>query len=99
MLHRFFDRWRGPKRYDPWKKLVRNSGPGIRAANEVISEVFERTGRLSEKKLNDEEPVALFSPREADPKFEEILSEVERELEKVCGFYDYRQLLFLSRLC
>jgi hypothetical protein len=44
-------------------------------------------------------PEAQFLPWEADRPFEEIISGVERELEELCGRYDYRQLLFLSRLC
>ena len=86
---------RGPERYDPWEKLVADSGPGMREADEVIARVVEGAGKLSERSTT----VARLSPREADPAFEAILSGVERELEVLCERYDYRQLLFLSRLC
>lgn len=77
-----------------WEKLVSESGPGIREAGGVISELIDRAGGLSA-----ETPEAKFQPREADRLFEEIISGIERELEGLCGRYDYRQLLFLSRLC
>lgn len=99
MLRNLADRWRGPKRNGPWRELVRNSAAGIRSANESISAIVDRAGGLSEKISAGEEPVAFFEPREAEDKWEAILSGAERELRSVCGLYDYRQLLFLSRLC
>nr|MDP9476999.1 hypothetical protein [Actinomycetota bacterium] len=99
MLRNLVDRWREPERQEPWRKLVRNSDAGIRSANESISAIVDRTGGLPEKISAGEEPVALFEPREAEDKWEAILSGVESELRRLCGLYDYRQLLFLSRLC
>ena len=43
--------------------------------------------------------MALLDPREAEDKWEQILSGVEEKLRKICRLYDYRQLLFVSRLC
>jgi hypothetical protein len=77
-----------------WDKLVSESGPGIREAGGVISGLIDRAGGLSVTT-----PEAQFPPWEAERLLEEIISGVERELEKLCGRYDYRQLLFMSRLC
>jgi hypothetical protein len=60
----------------------------------VITGLIDRVGGLSAAK-----PEARFAPHEADPPLEEIISGAERELEILCARYDYRQLLFLSRLC
>lgn len=77
-----------------WDKLVAESEPGIREAGDVISGLIDRAGGLSVVT-----PEAQFPPWEADRLIEEIISGAERELEEVCGRYDYWQLLFLSRLC
>jgi len=77
-----------------WDKLVSESEPGIREAGGVISGLIDRVGGLS-----NAVPEARFAPREADPPLEEVISGAERELEELCGRYDYRQLLYLSRLC
>ncbi len=77
-----------------WDKLVAESEPGIREAGDVISGVIDRVGGLTAAT-----PEARFPPGDTDRPYEEILSGVERELEELCGRYDYRQLLFLSRLC
>ena len=77
-----------------WDKLVLESELGIREAGGVISGLIDRVGGLS-----DAVPEARFAPQEADPPLEDIISGVERELEELCGRYDYRQLLYLSRLC
>ncbi len=90
-----FGRGSGPERYEPWERLVADSGPGVREADEVIAGLVGGAGELSENSTT----VALLRPREADPTFEALLSGVERELEDLCGRYDYRQLLFVSRLC
>ena len=84
---------RGPEN-EVWDKLVAESGPGIREAGGVLSGLIDRAGGLSAAT-----PEARFPAREADRPFEEIISGTERELEELCGRYDYRQLLFLSRLC
>jgi hypothetical protein len=89
-----FGRQRGPEGHDVWDKLVSESGPGIREAGGVISGLIDRAGVLSAAT-----PEAQFPAREADRPFEEIISGAERELEELCSRYDYRQLLFLSRLC
>jgi hypothetical protein len=60
----------------------------------VIAGLIDRAGGLSVTT-----PEAQFPPWEAERLLEEIISGVERELEKLCGRSDYRQLLFLSRLC
>ncbi len=60
----------------------------------MLSGLIDRAGGLSAAT-----PEARFPAREADWPFEEIISGAERELEELCGRYDYRQLLFLSRLC
>ena len=97
------DRWGGRRvgagGRDPWRELVRNSDAGIRSANESISGIVDRAGGLPRKISAGEEPVAFFGPREAEDIWEEIFSGAERELRAVCGPYDYRQLLFMSRLC
>lgn len=77
-----------------WYKLVSESGTGIREAGALISGLIDRAGGLSAATSE-----AQFPPREADRPLEEIISGAERELEELCGRYDYRQLLFLSRLC
>lgn len=77
-----------------WDKLVAESGAGIREAGEVISGLIDHAGGLSTAI-----PEAKFSLGDAYWPFEEIISGVERELEELCGRYDYRQLFFLSRLC
>ncbi|MDP9477614.1 MAG: hypothetical protein M3R38_18340 [Actinomycetota bacterium] len=77
-----------------WDKLVAESGPGIREAGGVISGIIDRAGGLSAAASE-----ARFPAREVDRPLEEIISGAERELEELCGRYDYRQLLFLSRLC
>lgn len=101
--NRWGGRWRGrqggARGRKPWGELVRNSAAGIRSANESISGIVDRAGGLSEKVSAGEEPVAFFEPREAEDIWEEIFSGAERELRAVCGPYDYRQLLFVSRLC
>lgn len=90
---------REPNRPDPWTELVRNSATGIQDANDTIAAIVDRAGALAEKFSAGEEPVALLKPREAEVKWEEILSGVEEELRRICRLYDYRQLLFVSRLC
>ncbi len=77
-----------------WDKLMSESGPGIREAGGLIMGLIDRAGGLSAAT-----PEARFPPWEADRPLEEIISGAERELEELCGRYDYRQLLFLSRLC
>jgi hypothetical protein len=77
-----------------WDKLVSESGPGIREAGGVISGLIDRAGGLSVTT-----PEAQFPPWEAERLLEEIISGAERELEELCGRYDYRQLLFLAKLC
>ena len=77
-----------------WDKLVAESEPGIREAGGVISGLIDHVGGLTTAI-----PEAQFLPGETDRPYEEILSGVERELEELCSRYDYRQLLFLSRLC
>ncbi len=77
-----------------WDKLVSESEAGMREAGGLITGMIDRAGGLSAAT-----PEARFPPREADRPFEEIISGAERELEELCGRYDYRQLLFLSRLC
>lgn len=99
MIRRLIGRWRDSKPPDPWTQLVRDSTASIRDANDVIEGIVDRAGGLAEKVSAREEPVALLSPRKAEDKWEEILSGVERELRRMCGLYDYRQLLFVSRLC
>ncbi|CAN5908590.1 hypothetical protein BH23ACT11_BH23ACT11_27040 [soil metagenome] len=99
MVRRLIDRWRDPKPPDPWTQLVRNSAAGIRDANELIGGIVDRAGGLGEKILAGEEPVALFNPREAEGKWEEILAGIEDELRRLCSLYDYRHLFFVSRLC
>ena len=108
MAGRFFYRRRGSKRRggstgskrrDPWRELVKESATGIRAANEWIAGIVDSAGGLSEKISAKEEPVTIFRPSEAEDKWEELLSSVEEELRQLCGRYDYRQLLFVSRLC
>lgn len=99
MTRRLIGRWRNEKSTDPWTQLVKNSAAGIRDANDVIEGIVDRAGDLAEKISGSKEPVALLSPREAEDKWEEMLSGVERELRRMCGLYDYRQLLFVSRLC
>lgn len=99
MVRRLIDRWRDPKPPDPWTQLVRNSAAGIRDANELIEGIVDRAGGLGEKISAGEEPVAFVNPREAEGKWEEILAGIEDELRRVCSRYDYRQLLFVSRLC
>jgi hypothetical protein len=80
---------------DIWERLVADSGPGIAEARDVIAGLVERAGGLS-----GAAPEAVFLPREADLPFEEITSGAEHVLEEdLCGRYDYRQLLFVSRLC
>ena len=71
-----------------------DSEAGIAGARDAIARLVERAGGLSAAA-----PAAFFRPGEADPPFEEMISGTERELEELCGRYDYRQLLFLSRLC
>ncbi|MDP9438498.1 MAG: hypothetical protein M3P49_07115 [Actinomycetota bacterium] len=99
MLRNLVDRWRGSEREEPWRELLRSSDAGIRSANESISAIVDRAGGLPEKISAGEEPVALFEPGEAEDKWEAILSGVESELRRLCGLYNYRKLLFLSRLC
>jgi hypothetical protein len=90
-----FDSQLGPKAQpDIWDKLVSKSERGIREAGNVIVGLIDHVGGLSAAT-----PEATFSFREAYQPFEEIISRVERELEDLCSRYDYRQLLFLSRLC
>jgi hypothetical protein len=84
----------GPERNDVWERLVADSEAGIAGARDAIARLVERAGGLSSAV-----PAAFFRPGEADPPFEEMISGAERELEELCGQYDYRQLLFLSRLC
>ena len=69
------------------------------AADKVIARIVDRAGGLSEKISAGEEPEARLRPSEAEGKWEEILCNVEEELRWLCGRYDYRQLLFVSRLC
>lgn len=99
MIRRLIGRWRNLRPIDPWTQLVRNSATSIRDANNATEGIVDRAGGLAEKVSAGEEPVALLSPREAEDKWEEILSGVERELRRMCGLYDYRELLFVSRLC
>lgn len=90
---------REPNRPDPWTQLVRKSAASIQDANDTIAAIVDRAGALGEKLSAGEEPVALLKPHEAEDKWEEILSDVEEELRRICRLYDYRQLLFVSRLC
>jgi hypothetical protein len=79
---------------DVWERLVADSGPGIAEGRDVIARLVQRAGGLSAAA-----PEAHFSPREASRPLEEITSGAEHELEDLCGQYDFRQLLFVSRLC
>lgn len=95
MVRRLVD----PKPPDPWTQLVKDSAAGIQNANELIEGIVDHAGGLGEKISAGEEPVTLANPREAEGKWEEIFAGIEDELREVCGHYDYRQLLFVSRLC
>lgn len=77
-----------------WDKLVSESEAGIREAGNIISGLIDGVGGLS-----DAVPEARFASWESGPPLEEVISGAERELEELCGRYDYRQLLYLSRLC
>ena len=95
MLGRLFGSGRGrAPENELWDKLVAESGPGISEAGGVILGLIGRAGGLSAAT-----PEARFPAREANRPFEDITSGAERELENLCGRYDYRQLLFLSRRC
>jgi len=89
-----FGRRRGLEGHDVWERLVADSEPGIAEARDVIAGLVERAGGLSAVV-----PEAHFPPREADRPLEKIISGAEHVLEDLCGRYDYRQLLFVSRLC
>jgi hypothetical protein len=96
VLRNFFRKRRQElKRVDPWEALIAASLPAVDEADRVIARAVRKVapelGRSVEK-------VVLDVPR-AERAFETVLSGIEGVLEEVCGRYDYRQLLFVSRLC
>lgn len=61
--------------------------------------VIGRALRRAAPGLGDASSKVVFGVREAGAAFETVLAELEAALEELCGRYDYRQLLFVSRLC
>lgn len=79
---------------DPWEKLLAVSESGILEADEIIS----RSYRTAAPALNAANFVRLSGPH-GPRAYEAVLSVLENELRKLCYLYDYRQMLFVSRLC
>lgn len=65
---------------------------------EKADRVISRAYRIVAPALNSAQAVRLRGPR-AEPAYEALLWEIERELEGLCARHDYRQMLFVSRLC
>ncbi len=97
MLRSLFGRGRrrGPERQDPWEALVAASPAAADEADRVIG----RAVRKVAPHLGETTSRVVLDVPQAESAFETILSEVEDALEELYGRYDYRQLLFVSRLC
>lgn len=96
MLRSLFGRGRrGPKKIDPWEMLV---GVSTLAADEA-DQVIGRAVRRVAPELDGSVQEVVLDVRQAELAFETVLSEIEGVLEELCSRYDYRQLLFVSRLC
>lgn len=97
MLRSLFGRARRrePQRQDPWESLVSAAPAAVAEADRVIGLAV----REAAPELGDYVSEVVLGVREAQAAFETLLSEVEAALEDLCGRYDYRQLLFVSRLC
>lgn len=79
---------------DPWEKLLTVSESAVKEANRVLSRAYQRAAPA----LNAAQAVRLSGPH-VEPAYEALLGEIEQELEGLCARHDYRQMLFVSRLC
>ena len=82
-------------KYDPWDALVVASPKAADEADRVIAEAVRKVA----PQLGGGTPQVVLSVEQAEQAFEELFTEIENVLEELCGRYDYRQLLFVSRLC
>lgn len=89
------DHRRGPERADPWEELTRVSAQATRDARRTIARAAEEVA----PGLGVSRSEVLLEGRQAETAFEKVLSGLEDVLEELCSRYDYRQLLFVSRLC
>jgi hypothetical protein len=95
VLSRILGRGREPERNDPWQMLVAVSESAAQDADAFIAHVVGR----AVPELSPSSPVVRLDYRKAPEAFESMLRAIEAKLETLCGRYDYRQLLFISRLC
>lgn len=79
---------------DPWEKLLAVSEFGIQEAEQIISRSYQAAAPA----LNAANFVRLSGPH-GPRAYEAALSVLEDELESLCSQHDYRQMLFVSRLC
>lgn len=87
-------RGRSPESTEPWEKLLAVSASAVEEADRFVSRAY----RVAAPALNSAQAVRLGGPH-AGPAHERLLAEIERELDGLCARHDYRQMLFVSRLC
>lgn len=85
----------GSGKYDPWDALVAALPKAADEADRVIADAVRKVV----PDLGGGTRQVVLGVEQAKEAFEEILTEIENALEELCGRYDYRQLLFVSRLC
>ena len=85
----------GSGKYDPWDVLVAASSKAADEADRVIADAVRKVA----PDLGGGTRQVVLGVEQAEEAFEEIFAEIENELEELCGRHDYRQLLFVSRLC
>jgi len=97
MLRRLFGYGsrRGSGRRDPWEALVAASPAASDEADRFIGEAARKVA----PELGRSTSVVVLGVQEAESAFGTFLREIEAALEELCDRYDYRQLLFVSRLC
>jgi hypothetical protein len=85
----------GSGKYDPWDALVEASPKAADEADRVIADAVRKVV----PDLGGATRQVVLGVEQAEEAFQEIFTEIENALEVLCGRYDYRQLLFVSRLC
>ena len=69
------------------------------AAADEADRIIGRAVRKAAPELGGYSSQVVLGVEEAEAAFRTVLAEIEAALAELCGRYDYRQLLFVSRLC
>ena len=85
---------RGPALGDSWEKLLTVAEPAVQEAERVIWRSYLRAAPT----LHAAQAIRMHG-QQAEQAYEAVLSEVEEELDRLCARHDYRQMLFVCRMC